>query len=100
MSEEPSKGWERQSWKWFLDSGLLYFVNVTLHIFGVAIVVVEDDSGDILDAYPAKSHGITGFDRGVELKAKRSLSRFMTREGFRVSRNIDTIMTEEGIDDD
>ena len=50
----------KKSWREFRDSGLLWFVNTILHMFGWAIVInfknydKEDDDGEIVDIYPAR----------------------------------------------
>jgi len=44
---------KRKKWKEFQDSGLLWFINTTLHLFGWAIVFDVED-GEILEVYPAR----------------------------------------------
>lgn len=44
----------KKSWKQFKDSGLLWFVNSILHVFGWAIVLEVEDDGSIVNAYPAR----------------------------------------------
>lgn len=42
-----------KSWAEFRDSGLLWWINMNLHIFGWSIVIeIEDDK--IINAYPAR----------------------------------------------
>ena len=43
----------RISWKEFRDSGMLWWVNMILHTFGLAIVFEMED-GEIKDVYPAR----------------------------------------------
>lgn len=45
---------ERKSWKEFQDAGLIWWVNRILHLFGWAIVLQVEDSGEISDVYPAR----------------------------------------------
>ena len=45
---------EEKTWKEFRESGLLWFVNTILHLFGWAIVVYKNDNGDIVNVSPAK----------------------------------------------
>jgi len=52
---------EQRTWKEFRDSGLLWFINTTLHLFGWAIVINVEDDGTILSAYPARVK-FRGFD--------------------------------------
>lgn len=45
-----------KTWKEFQDSGLLWWINRTLHLFGWAIVLeVDDETGEVKRAYPARS---------------------------------------------
>lgn len=43
----------KRDWKEFKDSKLLWWVNRSLHLFGWAIVL-EEDNGKITNAYPAR----------------------------------------------
>lgn len=49
-----------EAWKEFLETGLLWFINMNLHIFGYAIVIEKDDTGEITNVYPKKVD-FTGF---------------------------------------
>lgn len=42
-----------KSWKEFRDSGLLWFINQTLHLFGWALVM-EIEGSEIKRVYPAR----------------------------------------------
>ena len=44
----------KKTWKEFRESGLLWFTNSILHMFGWSIVVDIDDNGDVTNAYPAR----------------------------------------------
>jgi len=49
------KNIDRKSWIEFKESGLLWFINKTLHLFGWSIVLERDNNtGEIVDAYPAR----------------------------------------------
>jgi hypothetical protein len=46
---------EKKTWKEFQNTGLLWFVNTTLHVFGWAIVFrCNEEDGSILEVYPAR----------------------------------------------
>lgn len=45
---------EKKGWKEFRDTGLLWFINSILHLFGWAIVIAINEDGEITDAYPAR----------------------------------------------
>ena len=64
---KKSKTVQRKSWKEFRETGLLWFINSILHVFGWAIVLevadLEEEVGpdkrtykfnDIMDVYPAR----------------------------------------------
>lgn len=51
--ENKKKPVTKKSWGEFRDSGLLWFINTILHMFGWAIVV-EMDNGEVINAYPAR----------------------------------------------
>lgn len=51
---------EKKSWKEFRDSGLLWWINQTLHLFGWALVYNFED-GEITEVYPARVK-FRGFD--------------------------------------
>lgn len=44
---------DKISWKEFRDSGMLWWVNMILHTFGLAIVYDMED-GEVKDVYPAR----------------------------------------------
>jgi len=44
-----------KNWKEFKDTGLLFWINRSLHLFGWAIVLeVDDKTGEVSKAYPKK----------------------------------------------
>lgn len=46
---------EKQEWEDFRSSGLLWFINQTLHLFGWAIVFnVDKETGEVKSVFPAK----------------------------------------------
>lgn len=44
-----------KTWAEFSDAGLLWFVNIILHVFGWAIVRECDNNGEITKVYPART---------------------------------------------
>ena len=44
---------DKISWQEFKDSGMLWWINMILHTFGLAIVLDMED-GEIKDIYPAR----------------------------------------------
>ena len=76
---------ERKSWKEFRESGLLWFVNRTLHLFGWSIVISIKD-GEIDEIYPAKVV-FRGFSEQVEEEGFKALSKH-------IKENIDDIVED------
>lgn len=44
---------DEKSWKEFKETGLLWYINTILHLFGWAIVIEMEDA-EIIRAYPAR----------------------------------------------
>lgn len=91
-SQEPVR---RRSWEDFRNTGLLWFVNRVLHLFGWAIVLVcnvEEGTGsqevtgakgepmvtEVLEAYPARV-AFRGFHREAEEDGFRKVTRWFHR---------------------
>jgi hypothetical protein len=56
----------QKTWKEFRETGLLWFINRTLHLFGWAIVYeFEEDNTTIKAVYPARCK-FRGFDEQSE----------------------------------
>jgi hypothetical protein len=56
----------RKTWKDFEKAGLLWFVNLLLHVFGWVIVFVEDDkTGETQEVWPARTT-MLGFSEEVD----------------------------------
>lgn len=63
----------KKTWKEFYDSGLLWWVNRSLHLFGWAIVVEVDKESNVIQAYPARVK-FRGFDEKTESEGFIKLS--------------------------
>lgn len=44
----------KKSWEQFRNTGLLWFINSTLHLFGWSIVMEMNDEGKVTSVYPAR----------------------------------------------
>ena len=66
---------EEKSWKEFRESGLLWFVNTTLHMFGWSIVVEMID-GEITRAYPARVK-FRGFTEDINTDGYKAVSEYL-----------------------
>lgn len=66
---------EQKTWKEFIDTGLLWFINQTLHLFGWAIVV-EIDNNEVINAYPARVK-FRGFDEKSNRNGYKKVSKYL-----------------------
>lgn len=68
----------KKSWEEFRASGLLWFVNTTLHVFGWAIVVEIMDADDttITNVYPARVK-FRGFNEDTNTKGYQKVSQYL-----------------------
>jgi hypothetical protein len=55
----------KKTWKEFRECKLLWWVNRSLHLFGWAIVIVQEEDGTISDCYPARVQ-YRGFSEDAE----------------------------------
>ncbi len=88
---KPNPNLTRQAWETFQATGLLWWVNRTLHLFGWAIVLefeLDKKTGDrrITDAYPARTRW-RGFDNKTEDEGFIRLSEYLAT-------NIKTLVKE------
>ena len=77
---------EEKTWKEFRESGLLWFVNTILHLFGWAIVVYKNDNGDIVNVSPARVSW-RGFSEESNEKGYKKVTKFL-------SENIEDLLKE------
>ena len=67
---------EKKDWKEFRECGMLWWINMILHTFGWAIVIVLQDDGTISGAYPAKVK-FRGFDLKSNDEGYQKISKYM-----------------------
>lgn len=65
----------RKEWEEFRESGLLWLVNQTLHVFGWGIVIEVHDN-KITSAYPARVK-FRGFSEASNTKGYMNVSRYL-----------------------
>lgn len=68
-----------KDWKTFQESGLLWWTNRMLHLFGWAIVLVQEKDGSISSAYPARC-AFRGFAQDQEEEGFIRLTGYLDRE--------------------
>lgn len=67
----------RISWKEFKDSGMLWWINMILHTFGLAIVF-DMDGEEVKDIYPARVK-YRGFEEKSNAKGYVKVSKYMNK---------------------
>jgi len=71
MNEQTSKNWAT-----FRDSGMLWYSNMNLHVFGWAIFLNVDNEGKVTDVFP-KRVTFRGFKESVNDKGYKNITNFM-----------------------
>ena len=66
----------KKNWEEFRETGLLWFVNSFLHIFGWAIVFSFDQNKNISQVYPARVK-FRGFDQNVNDEGYKKVTNFL-----------------------
>jgi len=66
----------KKTWEEFRSTGLLWWINQTLHLFGWAIVVNYDDDDNITDAYPARTN-FRGFSDDIVDEGFKKLTQYL-----------------------
>ena len=67
---------KRKSWDEFRESGLLWFINTTLHAFGWAIAIEVDEEGKAVGAYPARVK-FRGFSEESNTRGYQRVSNYL-----------------------
>jgi hypothetical protein len=88
---QPSECLEKRTWKEFQETGLIWWVNRSLHLFGWAIVAEIDGQGNILNVYPARCK-FRGFSQTIEEWGFKALSGYLQRESSQLLE--DSFLTE------
>jgi len=71
----------KETWKEFCDSRMLWFTNRILHAFGWVIVLEEDDTGDIVNVYPARTNWL-GFEIELDKESRKAFLQNVTDDDF------------------
>ena len=67
----------KEKWKEFKNTGLLWFINTILHVFGYAIKYkVDKDTGELLDVYPERC-SYRGFPQESNTRGYINVSQYM-----------------------
>ena len=80
----------RKTWKEFRDTGLLWWINRSLHLFGWAIVVEMDtETNEVVQVYPARVN-YRGFQVEAESDGFTQLTDYMAKNAETWSKEIKT----------
>lgn len=67
---------DRKEWREFRESGLLWWINTTLHMFGWAIVIQVEPDGSIYTVYPARVK-FRGFNENTNTDGYQKVTKFL-----------------------
>lgn len=77
------------AWHRFRETGLLWWLNRSLHLFGWAIVVAYDDTGEnVIAAYPERMT-YRGFPEDTEEQGFQRLTHYLKREAPHLVRDLE-----------
>lgn len=66
----------KKTWDEFKQSGLLWFTNTILHVFGWAIVIERDEHKNITIAYPARVK-FRGFSENCNSEGYQKVTQYL-----------------------
>jgi hypothetical protein len=69
----------KSNWEEFCNSGLLWFVNRMLAVFGWAIVVTPNEDGSIVEVYPSRLK-FDGYEADIEADSSKFLCNNIIKE--------------------
>ena len=75
-----------KEWEEFRATGLMWFVNTTLHLFGWALAVDVDENNKVISAYPAKCR-FRGFDEKSNDDGYKKVTKYL-------SANVDVLIKD------
>lgn len=67
---------EKKTWEEFANSGMLWLINRTLHIFGWAIVFEYGENKNVITVYPARVE-FRGFTKEIEVNGFKNVSNYL-----------------------
>jgi len=83
MSKDTPRRWKeakRKTWDEFRSTGLLWFVNMTLHLFGWVLVFHVDSDEKVITCYPARTL-YRGFPSEINEAGYTKLTQYMAKMG-------------------
>jgi hypothetical protein len=77
----------KATWKEFRESGLLWWINTQLHLFGWAITFEFNDDEEIVEVYPAKCK-FRGFSEDCNSKGYKTLTKYIGKNINRLEEEV------------
>lgn len=68
---------QKRDWKEFQDSGMLWWINRMLHLFGW-VICFDFDNGELKEVYPARCK-FRGFSPTCETEGFKQVTEFMLK---------------------
>lgn len=79
---------KEMSLKEFRDSGLLWYINQQLHLFGVALTVEINDNNEPIRLYPAKCK-FRGFSEEVNTRGYKKVTKYLNQHSEELLKDCD-----------
>ena len=79
---------KEMSLKEFRDSGLLWYINQQLHLFGVALTVEINDNNEPIRLYPARCK-FRGFSEEVNIRGYKKVAKYLNQHSEELSKDCD-----------
>lgn len=67
---------KEKSWEEFRETGMLWWINTILHVFGWTITYAIDEKGNIVRVYPARCR-FRGFSEDLNTEGYKKVSKYM-----------------------
>lgn len=86
---------EIKDWKEFEDSGLLWYTNLFLHAFGWCLLVEQDDDGNIIAGFPARTD-LRGFSTDINDDGYLKLTEWVKDHINELDKDVEDLRQTEG----
>jgi hypothetical protein len=76
MSDEELVMVEPRPWQEFRDTGMLWWINQQLHMFGWAVATELDEEGNVISTFPARVK-FRGFSEEINTRGYIKVSKYL-----------------------
>lgn len=84
----------KKTWNEFRETGLLWYINTILQVFGWSLILEIEEDGTIRDCYPVRTK-FRGFSEDIITKSTKKINQWMIDEGKMLLNEV-----EDGKDND